>query len=229
MATVDTTILRKLAKKLYSKVEDDYLLRSIYEDYGIVVVPTVSSGDIESLQDSLSRLPKDLVRDCGLKKLEFKDLGPSKKYYPNHGRYEGDLLILSEHLFKDPFLEVDFKSGNSLNKLDQILFHELGHGWDEEKGSNKELSLEPEWLELSGWSEKPIKGHKRLIIREKGCPEMVGEYYYAPDAKFCRYYGKRNPWDDWADSFAYYVGGLKGTVPEGKREYFDEKLERYYS
>jgi hypothetical protein len=56
---------------------------------------------------------------------------------------------------------------------------------------------------------------------------MVGEWYYDPKAGFTRFYAKRNPWDDWADSFSFYVGGLK-KLPDNKTEYFDKLLKKYY-
>jgi len=83
-------------------------------------------------------------------------------------------------------------------------------------------------LSLSKWSEKPVPGYKRVIIQEPGSPVMKGEYYYSPDAGFTRFYARRNPFDDWADTFSYYVAGLKSFIPENKIAYFDDKLHKYY-
>jgi hypothetical protein len=127
-------------------------------------------------------------------------------------------------------LLVDFETGGMLNKFDQTLYHELGHGWDEVQGKNGkkgQLSLESEWMKLSGWSKEPKPGLKRIIIREEGAPEVKGEQYYSPDAKFTRFYAKRNSWDDFADTFSYYVGGLKSFLPPEKIKYFDKYLSQY--
>jgi hypothetical protein len=136
----------------------------------------------------------------------------------------------------------------------------MGHGFDEEVGGGpgREASLDPEWLELSGWSKEPDDGRSKLVlksastlqhrfsrvsdlartlskkagtakivIREQGSPELVGEWYYDPKEGFPRFYAKRNPWDDYADCFAFYVGGLKGFLPANKIAYFDKALKAY--
>jgi len=223
-----TKQLRRLASELNEAADRILTLKGIKEAYGISVDPHVAYEYIQAADESLRRLPQQLVKDCGITVLGFQDLGPSKEFYPNHGKYMDGALLLNERLLEDPFLDVDMDSGQALNKLDQTLFHELGHGWDEAQGNGKELCREKDWLDLSGWSSDARPGLKRVVIKEPGMPEMKGEYYYSPEAQFVRFYGKRNPWDDWADSFAYYVGGLKSFLPENKRAYFDEKLGCYY-
>jgi hypothetical protein len=71
---------------------------------------------------------------------------------------------------------------------------------------------------------------KRLFIKgQGGVPDVIGEMYFDPRiAEFTRFYAKRNSWDDFADSGAYYLGGLKEKVPATKRKYFDNLLKKYY-
>jgi hypothetical protein len=176
--------------------------------------------------------PVNLIRDCCIKTLGFDDLGPSAKYYPNHGYYRtpGDVLVLNTRMLEDPVHGVS-DDGRDISTFEFILAHELGHGWDAAQGHKiigNDYSLCPEWLRLSDWSEGPKPGHKRLRIVERGYPEKVGEWYYGPSARFSRYYGKMNPWDDWADAFAYYVTGMKNKLPKEKLEYFDTLLSKYY-
>jgi len=173
---------------------------------------------------SLGRLPKDLVKDSGIKNVGFEDMGESKEFYPNHGYYVNNLLVLNSQLINDPYSYKDH-SGRTMNKFDQTLYHELGHGWDDVMGL---LSEQKEWLDLSGWSEEWKPGLKRVIITEEGQPEVRGEWCYNPDSGFTRFYAKRNPWDDFADTFAYYVAGMKSFLPGNKIEYFDRHLGRYY-
>jgi len=222
--------LRKLARDLKEAARRD-AISDIKDEYGIEVKEGPDEC-IDALYSGLKRMPKELVRDCGIKTLAFKDLGPSKEYYPNHGIYCNNVLTLNTQLLEDPMLDIEQDSDCSLNKFDQTLFHELGHGWDEIRGDKNgfgsELSFKPEWINLSGWSEEPKTGLRRIVIKESGSPELRGEWCYSPDADFTRFYAKRNPWDDWADSFAYYVGGLKSFLPENKIKYFDDKLGSYY-
>lgn len=227
-ATADMVLrLRRIAVDLeeYSKKAD--LFSAIKEIYGIDVDKKASPECVRALHGSLQRLNPEVVKLCGIKSLSFDDLGPSKEYYPNHGRYVNNTLIMNSQLLDDPIIIVDPDNGCILNKFDQTLYHELGHGWDEFQGEEGELSLKDEWLGLSGWSKYPKPGHKRIRIREEGTPEVVGEYYYSPYAKFTRYYAKRNPWDDWADSFSYYIGGAKSYLPKNKISYFDKILKKY--
>jgi len=173
---------------------------------------------------SLGLLPETLVIDCGIKKLGFEDLGPSREYYPNHGYYVDNKLVLNSQLIDDKTIYRD-SQGKELEAFDHILFHELGHGWDSKMG---DLSLSPDWLALSGWSEIPVKGKAQIIIKDKGEGSIkAGEWYYDTTAGFVRYYARTNPWDDFADTFAFKVAGLEEFIPKDKNKYFEEKLKGY--
>jgi hypothetical protein len=214
---------------MLSVCDDESMVAGLKSEYGIELPDDSDSECLRTLWESMQRLPPTLVRDCGISLLAFKDMGPSRKYYPNHGIYSNGTLTLNESILDDPTLEFDPESGQALNKFDQTFYHELGHGWDEKHGGGHiELSEQPEWLELSGWSKDPKDGLKKLVIEERGAPKMEGEWWYRPDAGFTRFYARRNPGDDWADSFSYYVGGLKSFLPEPKIKYFDERLGKYF-
>lgn len=219
--------LRRIAGDISSYNQKSDILTGIRDIYNIDIDQKANPECIQVLYGGLQRLNPELVKSCGIKTLSFEDLGPSKEYYPNHGKYVNNTLVLNEQLLKDPTIILDTAHGVILNKFDQTFFHELGHGWDEVNGEGGDLSLKEDWLSLSGWSKYPKPGLKRIRIREKGTPELVGEYYYSPSAKFTRFYAKRNPWDDWADSFSYYVGGALSYLPKNKIEYFDKLLKKY--
>lgn len=195
--------------------------------YNIKVDDSVNCKYALLILNALKKLPLELVKACGINSLGIKDLGPSKEFYPNHGVYVSNTLFLNKWNTEDPWV-VEDSSGNKLDRFDHTLYHEMGHGLDEVLGGSKELSLQPEWLNLSDWSEEPKLGLKRIIIREKGSPELVGEWWYNPDSGYTRFYAKRNPWDDWADSFAYYVAGLKSYLPESKIRYFDDLIGKFF-
>lgn len=199
----------------------------IEKKYKIKLDESVENKYSYLIFEALKKLPLKLILACGIKSLGIKDLGPSKEYYPNHGVYVSNTLYLNKWNTEDAWV-VEDALGNSLDRFDHTLYHEMGHGLDEVLGGNIELSRQPEWLELSNWSEEPKPGLKRVIVREPGSPELVGEWWYNPDSGYTRFYAKRNPWDDWADSFAYYVAGLKSCLPESKIKYFDDLLEEFY-
>lgn len=199
----------------------------IENKYGIKVDESVEGKFAVLILKALDRLPLELTKACGIVSLGIKDLGPSKEYYPNHGVYVSNTLYLNKWNTEDPWV-VEDSLGNRLDRFDHTLYHEMGHGLDEVLGGEKDLSLQPEWLDLSGWSPEPKDGLKRVIIREAGSPELVGEWWYNPDAGYTRFYAKRNPWDDWADSFAYYVAGLKSYLPESKISYFNKLIGKFF-
>jgi hypothetical protein len=222
--------LRRLAEEMLSSLDSEAMVKGLKSDYGIDIPPDTDPENLKTLCDSLKRIPASLVRDCGINLMKFDDMGPSREYYPNHGIYSNGTLTLNENIIEDPTLEYDPESGMRLNKFDQTFYHELGHGWDEAHGQdNVELSLKPDWLGLSGWSKDPQEGLKKLVIQEPGAPKMVGEWWYKPDSGFTRFYARRNPLDDWADSFSYYVGGLKSFLPESKIKYFDGRIGKHFS
>jgi hypothetical protein len=197
--------------------------QGLLTEYGINILPGSSPELVSRVYQSLKGIPPQVVKDCGIETLGFQDMGPSKEYYPNHGLYVDNKLILNSQHVDDPTVYVDASTGKRLQAFDHILYHELGHGWDMVRG---ELSLGKEWLDLSGWVEEPVSGKVRIIINDKEVSEpLIGEWYYEPGSQFVRYYARRNPWDDFADTFSFFIAGLKGFVPGTKAEYFQKRMQ----
>lgn len=226
MKLCHSSLLSKVAEDISS--DSKYWTDKIKKEIGL----NVSYDDVPILRQTyriLKMMPCSLIKDCGITTLSFRsDMGPNRPYYPNHGYYAQNAVTLNADIFHHPDLPDDFVDGKGyfITRPEQTLIHEFAHGFDEFQGN---LSLKDNWLNLSGWSEKHRPGLKRLVIREPGVPEVVGEWFYNPKAGFTRFYAKKNPWDDWADSFAFYVAGMKDKVPENKTEYFYNILRKYYS
>ena len=207
-----------MKKRGNTQTADGWLL----SHYGIRV-PAFSPPDLvaRSLR-SLSLLPTQLVRDCGVVHLLFEDMGISKEYSPNHGLYTKNTVTLNTQLVDDPLLFRDPENGRELNRFDHTLYHEFGHGWDMQRD---ELSTKPEWLSLSGWSKTPQPGKVKVLIKDKDeNADIVGEWCYDPSAEFVRFYARTNPWDDFADTFTFIVAGLVGFVPPLKMKYFMDRM-----
>jgi len=228
MKTTIASYIRKTALQSQSdywssKIKDSFELDS-------VLGPGVTNGHLilREVFNILKPVPSSLVKDCGIKNLLIRgDLGPNKPYYPNHGYFVGDLVALNADIFIHPDFPDDFidHRGYFLTRPQQTLLHELGHGYDE---YHNNLSLQNQWLKLSGWNENFRPGLKRLIINDERAPKVVGEWFYNPSAEFTRFYAKRNPWDDFADSFAFYISKICDKVPVTKSGYFDEILRDFY-
>ena len=225
------TIFRTIAREMVHDSSALVWAKRIRDEFGMrcliskgLQTPHVLLKDSHKI---LSMMGEPLVRSCKINKLILRgDMGPNRSHYPNHGYYVNDEVALNADIFYHPDKPDDFmdSKGNRLSRAEQTLIHELGHALDERKGM---LSTKPDWLKLSGWSETPKKGLRRLHIKEPGMPEVVGEWYYDPQiSTFTRFYAKKNPWDDFADSFAFYVGGLLSKVPENKARYFKNLLSR---
>ena len=229
MLRLASTSIRSLASSFQNQV---YWYNRIKDEFGLDCTLDKGCQDghilLRLLYLYLFRAPKSLIRDCGLRRVLLKFLGPNKPFYPNHGYYIGDLITLNTDMFWHPDYPDDFidQNGYRIGRVAETLWHEIGHAHDAYHG---DLSLKPDWLKLSGWSETFQPGLKRLIIKEQGSPEVVGEWFYDPKSKFTRFYAQRNPYDDWADCFGYYVAGLKSAIPSEKRAYFDILLKKYFS
>ncbi len=199
--------------------------------------PKVKDGHLilREISQILGPIPPNLVKACGINHLLIRnDMGPNKPHYPNHGYFIGNQIALNADIFYNPDLPEDFfdHHGYFVTRPQETLIHELGHGYDRHHNN---LSLQKNWLSLSDWNEKFKPGLKRLIINDKKAPKIVGEWFYNPeiekrnDSGFTRFYAKRNPYDDFADSFAFYVANLKDKVPGVKKVYLDDLLSHYYT
>lgn len=177
----------------------------------------------------LRPIPEALIRACELNTIELRsDMGENREFSPNHGWYVNHSVTLNADIFYHPDQPDDFVDfrGYFLTRPQQTIYHEFSHALDEVLGH---ISEKGAWMKLSGWSIEPKPGFKRLIIDEPGTPKVVGEMYYDPQiAEFTRFYGSRNPWDDFADATAFYIGNLKDKVPATKRAYLDNLLKKYY-
>lgn len=230
--------MRTLANFLMKIASSTLWGDKIQEKFGIFCAPDVPSDILDPLILRqtfliLDTMPVELVRDCEVSKLVFSNsMGANKPYYPNHGYYYSvdKSITLNNDIFYNPDYPDDFYDSNCyrVGRPAQTLVHELGHALDAAKG---DISLKPDWLKLSGWSETPRQGLKRMVINEPGMPVKMGEWYYDPqisgDSNFTRFYGKMNPWDDLADCFSFFVIGMKNKLPDSKKDYFDNLLNKY--
>ena len=74
----------------------------------------------------------------------------------------------------------------------QVIFHEVGHNWEREN---------PNWEDfkaISGWTLEDMSDNPDY---QRG---RVGNWYHLADADFARFYGRSNPVEDFATSFAAY-------------------------
>lgn len=233
MRVITSSIIRATVQDLYKISDQNHWEEKLKDTYGLKLemAKDVHDGSWITRQicDILKPISPELIKACGVKKLEIRtDMGPNLPHYPGHGWFrESDRSIaLNADIFYHPDMPDDFyspKSGEFTTRSEETFLHEIGHSADHALG---DVSLKPEWMKLSGWSKTYRPGLKRLEIKEKGAPEVIGEMWFNPSASFTRFYAKRNSYDDFADTFAYYFS-MKDKVPPAKKAYFDKLLKKY--
>jgi hypothetical protein len=214
-----------------------YWAEKIRYEFGIKCLPkeiNIPMDDrvLRQIYNILEPVPVALTRACGVKTLYLSySMGRSLPYTPNHGYYINSSITLNVDIFYHPDDPEDFHDDNNyaISRAVQTFWHEEGHSYDQNNGINGvDLSAQESWMKLSGWSKIPKPGLRQLIITSPGNPPVIGESYFSPEAEFTRFYGKRNEYDDFADCFSFFVGGLRDKVPPLKRSYFDTLLKSYY-
>jgi Ca2+-binding RTX toxin-like protein len=89
-----------------------------------------------------------------------------------------------------------FSSGNDW--LHQVVFHEIGHNWDE----SHENSTVNQFRQISGWLQLPAG----IGIWSSGTQyaQAQDNWWYVSTSEFARDYGRTDPLEDFATAFAAY-------------------------
>lgn len=186
---------------------DENTYKDFFEKEYTCQLGAVTFDEAKVIFNGFRLVPKKLIKKL-INIIEFDpSLGSSKKFYPNHGRWEDN--------FSTMFLNrsvIDLEPMESVH----LIIHEIGHALDHRLG---DITKTPDWLNLSGWTLDPpgisqvqktdknfIHGgeYSRLKIQEKGM-YSVSDWWYKENANFVRWYAKRNPQEDFCESFAYLV------------------------
>lgn len=139
-----------------------------------------------------------------------------------HGRYEPSNTSIE---FNPKNFNNKMKFGNKTKvNMDQHVFtHEVGHGVYRNVLNDEQRN---KWSAISGW----IKGtgeNQAQPYEEKrpGWPKKTSKWTHNKDAKFTRLYSEKNPNEDFADHFAYYVCGNEDQIPEEKRNFLKDIVD----
>ena len=102
---------------------------------------------------------------------------------------------------KSRFADPTFTKGDAW--IHQVVFHEIGHNWDNENPNW------PEFKQLSIWTKKDKSGDSSFEQSKDG------NWYYKKSSTFARDYGKTNPKEDFATAFAAYFMDYAGETYSG--------------
>jgi hypothetical protein len=146
-----------------------------------------TDAEIERVDQALADLHHQthntkLLKQAGGGELLFERLGPQIDGNFNVGGINsgGSKIIL---------LDASFTSDNWLA---QVVFHEVGHNWDDENANWGD------WKNISGWRNFFWFWESKDAYTESG----DGEWWYLDGTTFASNYAKTNPKEDFAEYFA---------------------------
>lgn len=206
----------KISTEFVKSLTPENFRDSILENHGVALGDSVSFEHAKALDAILDKLPREFVDDKIKKISTDARFGSSKRKYPNHGRYLPDdkKVVLNPDIFGKETSYVDGQN-KPVTTLAHTLLHEIAHGIDDKYG----LSDKKEWREISGWKYigldgEPAEGSERLLLKEDGKTMLKGRWSYKTGTTFARWYGARNPAEDFCESFVFAYLGCDKHMPD---------------
>jgi hypothetical protein len=208
---IEKKIFENLGLSEIRKSENDSVVEEIEKTYGITLSDNFDNKTAKQLLEALKEIPAKVLKGHVKSIILDERMGKSKRLYPNHGKYiEAEKKIMLNPEIFDIKTRYEDGKGHSISKVTQVAVHEIGHVIDDANG----FSDKKEWTSISGWgkigSDKPDKGYKRLVLREKDAPTLISPWQFKAGTDFVRWYAKRNPKEDFVESFCFAVTGLTG-------------------
>ncbi len=232
LAGIYSWLLRKLnveVKKGGDISEDDFR-HEMLEKFGVKLGSSVDHKQACDIARVLSMFPEDVMEDRVETISVDGRFGASKKKYPNHGRYyeEHKRIVLNPNIFGEE-TSYTTDSGEKIEKVMHTLVHEIAHSIDDKHG----LSNKKEWRGISGWKyigdREPGDDEERMLLTEEGVVTLKGKWSYKKGTNFPRWYGARNPKEDFCEAFAFaFLGAshyFQGQTGEAKLAFVRRIIE----
>jgi ADP-ribose pyrophosphatase YjhB (NUDIX family) len=171
----------------------------------------------EAIRAMLSRIPPELL-------VHVLCVESAPELNAKHGRYLSD-----EHkiLFNPGNLILRQRFGKGelpILHADLTLVHEVGHSLYKALTPQEQLA----WLRISGWYPGSKAGQAPAYVEKRpGWEHNISRWTHKVGAKFSRYYGEKNPDEDFADCFAFYLMNKAHEIGDEKKAFFDAYIQQH--
>lgn len=196
---------------LYATI--DLTMAALYRD---VRITGFTKPDEELIRAAVSRVPPDLLGQ-GLSIVADPTMGAK------HGRYRPseNTIWMNPKQFR---LRQRFGHGQGwIWHFELTMVHEIGHAvWQQLTPVQQSV-----WYGLSGWVKGQQPGNLAPYVERRPGWEIgkTEEWTHKPNVQFTRRYAERNPFEDFADSFAFWLLGKPHQMSPAKRAYMDRTIK----
>jgi hypothetical protein len=175
-----------------------------------------STIEEERLRALLSRVPPQLLKWT-------KVMQRAPELGAKHGKYLKESLsaLVNPHTFE---LRQRFGKGPGWMNHDELMIvHEIGHS----VYSHLPVSVQKRWEKTAGWVKGEREGNEpKYVEKRPGWPELTSEWTHVKGKKFPRRYSEKNPDENFADCFAFYILGKPQQMEPEQRAFVKDVIAK---
>lgn len=210
-------------KKIKSAIDNSQRGQFAGSQWNDIRLIGFSGPEEEGLRAMLSRIPPELFYNVN-EFISAKELGIK------HGRFVPETKTIMYNPRNFIFRQRFGQGPGWVQHAEMTAIHEVGHSIYESLPSEKQK----EWQDCSGW----INGYKQGNVPpytevRPGWPPGTSTWTHKPGVKFTRHYGEKNPNEDFADCFSFFLLGKGFQMEPSKRTFLEnfmkDKVKEYPS
>lgn len=176
----------------------------------------------EMVRATVSRVPPELMHVLVSEIVADRGMGAK------HGRFDPETktVRINPHGF---VLRQRFGEGPGwIHHIELTMVHEFGHALYESLSEAEKQ----EWYTLSGWVKGTKKGNaSRYVEKRPGWDAYTSKWTHEPGVKMPRHYAEKNPNEQFADCFAFFLLGKPHQMAPALRMFIarriQERVKRY--
>lgn len=183
--------------------------------YGVKIIGFTPREE-EIIRATVSRVPPELLRPA------VDQIISDRGMSPKHGRFDPQTktVRINPETFQ---LRQRFGAGQGwVQHIEMTMVHEFGHALF----GTLTQQQKQEWYDLSGW----VKGTRSenaapYVEKRSGWPEYKSEWTHKKGIRFTRKYAEKNPNEQFADCFAFYLLGKPHQMAPIQRLYLSKLIQ----